>query len=366
MNNTYIDCLYVYALADTISYGIEKIIVNESKNKILDLSTVSECVNNFIHLGGVNSISLNEWVVSATTLYAQSIGIGMLSYKKKVDEKFILCIKNNLASTHNRIVKDEKNNIWRRVKSNTESYIEKFTDKSDARILPYDTKSNNNSCVARNICIGMALYQIEDLDNLIECAIQTSRLTNNSVIGYLAGFSVAFFVSLAIRKVGINEWIKLLIDILESEKIKKYINFKSNQQIGDYLKYIKYWNKYLTTRFVDGKRAESRATRHPLIRFKYYYDMFVADDSDNNIVGVGGFCALIMAYDCLLYSDGVWEKLIFYAMLHPGDSVVGGICGGLYGLVYGRGDVPNYMFEHIEEKKSLKDLGQKLYDKFHK
>jgi hypothetical protein len=68
--------------------------------------------------------------------------------------------------------------------------------------------------------------------------------------------------------------------------------------------------------------VESRATRHPLIRFKYYYDMLVADDSDNNIVGVGGFCALIMAYDCLLYSDGVWEKLIFYAMLHPGDSVV--------------------------------------------
>jgi ADP-ribosyl-[dinitrogen reductase] hydrolase len=75
---------------------------------------------------------------------------------------------------------------------------------------------------------------------------------------------------------------------------------------------------------------------------------------------------MIMAYDALIDCDGLWEKLIFYAMLHPGDSdTVGAIAGGLYGILYGYGDVPEKMLCCIEEKDRLIKLGKKFYKKFY-
>jgi ADP-ribosylglycohydrolase len=54
-------------------------------------------------------------------------------------------------------------------------------------------------------------------------------------------------------------------------------------------------------------------------------------------------------------------------MLHPGDSdTVGAIAGGLYGAVYGYGDVPPNMLEYLEEKKVLKKLGNTMYDQYYK
>ena len=53
---------------------------------------------------------------------------------------------------------------------------------------------------------------------------------------------------------------------------------------------------------------------------------------------------MIMAYDALLDCNGNWEKLIVYAILHIGDSdTIGAVAGGLYGAVYGFGDVPENM-----------------------
>ena len=74
---------------------------------------------------------------------------------------------------------------------------------------------------------------------------------------------------------------------------------------------------------------------------------------------------MIMAYDALIDCDGLWEKLVFYSMLHPGDSdTVGAIAGGLYGIVYGFGDVPEKMMCCVEKKSLLIELGKSFYNMF--
>ena len=49
-------------------------------------------------------------------------------------------------------------------------------------------------------------------------------------------------------------------------------------------------------------------------------------------------------------------------MLHVGDSdTVGAIAGGLYGAMYGLKGIPDNLLEHIEKKKEIIDMGEKIF-----
>lgn len=57
--------------------------------------------------------------------------------------------------------------------------------------------------------------------------------------------------------------------------------------------------------------------------------------------------------------------LVFYAMLHGGDTdTTGCIAGSWYGAMYGFSDVPKSRIENIENKEELYNLGKKLYKKY--
>lgn len=104
-----------------------------------------------------------------------------------------------------------------------------------------------------------------------------------------------------------------------------------------------------------------------LFRARYYYENFTKEDRGINQIGASGLSVMIMAYDSLLDCDGKWEKLVFYAILNPGDSdTVGAIAGGLYGAVYGFGDVPENMLKYLEDKDTLIKLGKELHVRFNK
>jgi ADP-ribosylglycohydrolase len=80
------------------------------------------------------------------------------------------------------------------------------------------------------------------------------------------------------------------------------------------------------------------------------------------MAGGNGPTSVIMAYDGLADCDGNWEKLMYYTMLHGGDSdTVGAIAGGFYGILYGYGNVPMRLLENIEMKDKLIDIAKKLY-----
>ena len=74
-----------------------------------------------------------------------------------------------------------------------------------------------------------------------------------------------------------------------------------------------------------------------------------------------------MSYDALLDARDNWEKLIYYSMLHVGDSdTVGAIAGGLYGALYGFKNVPDNLLAHIEQKNILYEISEKIFNKFNK
>ena len=63
-------------------------------------------------------------------------------------------------------------------------------------------------------------------------------------------------------------------------------------------------------------------------------------------------------------SDGSWDKIVFYSMLHVGDSdTTGTICGFLYGLYYGLDAVYNTMLINmIDHKEEAYNLSKKIKD----
>ena len=84
----------------------------------------------------------------------------------------------------------------------------------------------------------------------------------------------------------------------------------------------------------------------------------------SNTIGGSGVTCMIMVYDSLLDAQGSFEKLIYYAILHAGDSdTVGAIAAGIFGAIYGNIDmVPAFMLEHIEFKEEILELSEKLYN----
>lgn len=364
VKNKYISAFLLHALGDTIGFknGDWEFNYNEEPT----LNTINEFIFEFIDLGGINGIDLRDWRISDDTLYHIAVAKTILKYEKKMDNEFFIMAKNNLVKMHNRMIDEEKTGIFRYPGKTTNEYIEKFTDDDDGRTLPYDKTTGGNGAAMRNICIGMAFHKETELEEMTKLSIELSKLTHNSPIGFLAGFTSAYFASLAIQGINLHKWPFKLINVLESKIIKQYIDFDNPDINMDYLTYVRYWKKYLDTRFNEDKPIKTRSTSNMMFRIKYYYDNFVKN-SDASYIGGSGFCALIMAYDALLDCDGLWEKLVFYAMLHPGDSdTIGAIAGGLYALIYGFGDVPKKLLCCIEEKEILLELGEIFFKKYHK
>ena len=332
------------------------------KNNLLDLRIVLELIFEFIDLGGVNGINLSGWTISDDTLFHMAIAKSLLKFSGILDKSESIKIKDNMIDIYNKIIDDEKNNIPRLMGDTTEHSISKWNDDSDERFLPYDKTSGGNGCAMRNLCIGLAFYGEHNRLKLIDFAITTSMFTHNHPFGFLGGLTSALFTAFAIENIPIQNWVFKLIDILHSDNVLKFINTQNDDIYFNYRSFIKYWNTYIDTRFNNGVPLKTHAHTNILFRTKYYYDNF----SDNSFLGGSGISAMIMAYDSLLDCDGKWEKLIFYAILNPGDSdTVGAIAGGLYGAIYGFGDVPKHMFTHLEEHNNLHKLGKQLYDMYY-
>lgn len=365
MEDKYVAMFILHCLGDTLGFknGDWEFNgrINTSEDKYVPLG-IMEFVNEFIDLGGVNGISLENWNASDDTIYNLKIAQALLEYNGNIDDNIILQ-KRALVLGNNQIKTDNiKRGINRFPGISMEKYIGLFTETKDARVFDFDLTSGGNGSAMRSLSIGLAFHKKEDIDKLINMAINSSKLTHNCPIGYLAGLTSAYFVHLAINNIDINSWVFRLLDILESDDVKKYVNFKNTDEALDYLNYIHLWKKYIELRFGNTEKPlKSRLQKNLNYRAKFYYENF----SDGNMIGGSGLSAMIMCYDVLVDCDGLWEKVIFYGILHPGDSdTVGAIVGGLYGVLYGFGDVPESMLKYLEFKDELHDMGEKFYSKF--
>lgn len=361
----WIAAFVLHALGDTIGFRNGDWEFNYFEES-LDLNMTSVILYDFIYLGGINGIDLKGWYVSDDTIINLAVAKGILQNKDsnyEFNENMVHDIEQELIIAFNNMGDDDNNNKSRYYGVTTLKYIKLLSDTGkDGRTEPYDNKSGGNGAAMRAGPIGMAFYKNPKI--LIDAAINLSRITHNSVYGYLAGLVMALFVSYAIADIPIEKWIFLMLDTIESKKVKKYIR-KNVDEEDDYERFIGFWQKYIDTRFdKHNKPIVLRSMKNIVYRTRYYHENFVVGTAAT-LIGESGFCAMIMAYDALLDCDGKWEKLIIYACLHVGDSdTVGSIAGFLYGLVYGWGDVPESNLKYLEFKDELEKIGTEFYDQF--
>ena len=89
------------------------------------------------------------------------------------------------------------------------------------------------------------------------------------------GINKSHFIGAAygMENVPIKKWPYKLINILESDKVKKYRG-KTQEEIDDYDTFINYWKKYIETRFENGKIIKAKSFSNLILRNRYFYKNF--------------------------------------------------------------------------------------------
>ena len=254
----YSACVILHAVGDTIGFKNGDWEFNYGFNVDSDFS--NDLLYEFINLGGINDIDLEGWIVSDDTIMHMETCKGLLEEKGDsikfatiLTKKYIKCM----------------NNMARRLPGiKTTENLALINKGFDWFKLPYDYMAGGSGASMRTSCIGLSFYRENDLDKLISFSIEAGRITHNSVIGYMGGFISALFTSYAIRNVKVEEWIFMLIDLLESDKIDKYI--KRTRGFDDYMKdrieFIGFFKKYISLRFKGKFINNDMSMRIPKIR----------------------------------------------------------------------------------------------------
>lgn len=353
ISDRYIATIILYSLGDTIGFN-NGIWANRYNKKIITLEVIHEILYEFIDLGGINGINLNGWSISVNTLMHIATAYSIIDGSDDIIPKTIKLYKKVIHTVYH----DQIANIPRGLK---EKLKKKLIDINQNKISSqYDPDSSDNACSTRMLCVG--LYYREDQDKLIQVSMENSLLTNTSPIGYLGGITSALFTSYAINDIDITRWPTLLMEVLESDIIKKkYV--KTKEEEDDYDVFVMNWRKYMELKFNGDVPLKIKSNVNILYRSKFYYDNFTSDRT-SPMIGYSGYSSVIMAYDCLLDSRMNWEKLIIYAALNFGDTYsVSSIACGWYGAMYGFGDVPSKNLENLEYKDELYKVGKMLYKK---
>ncbi len=119
----------------------------------------------------------------------------MITIKNKLSENFVKIAKQNLIDTHNRICDEhDKLGFHRFAGLSTINALNIMSETHDMRNEKYNPSSGGNRVAMRSLCIGLAFHKKQDLNKLIEISITLGKLTHTSPTGFLAGFTVAFFL----------------------------------------------------------------------------------------------------------------------------------------------------------------------------
>ncbi|AYV77154.1 MAG: ADP-ribosylglycohydrolase [Barrevirus sp.] len=372
IEDRYIATMVLHAVGDTVGY----------KNAEWEFKGGSyeslEKLYEFIDLGGVNNISLKGWLVSDDTIMHMKTAQAILKDFTSMNT-FGNNLKEEFLEAYDQFLKEGLTVRYPGI--STLSSLKLLKEGSSWSEIPYNIDSGGSGASMRSLCFGLAFPGLENRDKLIQFAIESGRMTNNSAVGYLGAVASALFVALAIEGIKINEWPFTLMDLFKSGRITKYMR-TAGRDFSDYERdhhvFVSKWHRYIDDKFDDNHNPIiKKSSRHLISRNKYYMDTFgqkrtytnqqYSEELGHGNIGSGGDDSVIIAYDCLLDSGNVWEKLVVYSMLHNGDTdTTGSIAAGLYGVLYGFSDIPVNFLENLEYKDELISLGKRLFSKFYK
>lgn len=339
---------------------------------------ILEKMYEFIDLGGVNGISLKDWIISDDTLMHIKTAEALLENYNSMNTlgQFF---KDKFIEAFNQFIDEgiEKRYPGR----STMESIKKMKEGNDWNSTSYNFMSGGSGASMRTLCIGLAFSGEENRDKLIQMSIESGRMTNNSVVGFLGAFASALFTALAIEQKPIGEWPYILVDLIAT-KVMKYIKSVGRDVEHfekDYHVFMNKWHRYIDDKFDENKKPRvRRSDKNLILRSNYYLEAFslfsqasphrqgnVSNSKNYGFIGSGGDDSVIIAYDCLFDAKDNWEKLIVYSMLHMGDTdTTGSIAAGLFGAMYGMDNIPKNFTDNLEYKDELINIGKNLYKKY--
>ena len=333
----------------------------------------NELVFNFIYEGGFKTHPKPSYTVSDDSIMLEANAKALIEWgrvSKDTQKSDIDLLINIIKKEYIELIKDrlELEKFERVYKGGltTINYLKKLKIGNDYKDFAYDDKAGGSGGSMRSAIIGVVFNKKSNLLKLIEVAIESTCLTHPNAIAFLGSIMVALFASYAVAGIEPVRWCVDAMEVLESDIIDNYIKTKKDTYETFYMRdkkiFINKWKDYIEDRFdeYDFTYKKSMVMKYPSQR-TLFYNKFSARKKDI-YPGAGGDDSVIIGYDCLVDSEGSWDKVVYYSMLHVGDSdTTGTICGFLYGLYYGLDTVYNSMITNmIDHKEESYDLSKKL------
>lgn len=364
MEDIYIACLVLHAAGDTI--GFKNGEWEFKKGHITD--RIFEKIYEFVDYGGINFIPKKDWRVSDDTILHMKNAYALLEDFETVNS-FGKILTKKYIEAYDQFLKEGLE--YRYPGITTMENFKKLKEGTKWDEMHYYLEAGGSGASMRSLCIGLAFYGEENRQKLIQMAIESSRMTHNSTVGYLGGMTSALFTAYAIEGIDIKKWPLMLMDLFTDDVIKNYIR-KAKRGYQEFMRdqdiFIDKWKRYMEDKFDEkGNPIKRRSTKNLIFRSKYYWDNFGYKKKAHFFPGSGGDDSVIIAYDSLLDAEDSWEKLVFYSMLHAGDTdTTGCIAAGWRGAIMGFADIPEIIFKNLEYKDELKKIGQDLYKKYYR
>ena len=343
---------FYQSLGDTIGYYNGKWEFNDG-NIRAGPDHINVMISEFIALGGINDLSITNWKASDDTiLYLATIEVlsdgftDITDFGKKIRLAYLrvlpLILNRHPGESTVNALEIQENIEW---------------DK-----MPYNVRTIGNGSAMRSGCIGIFYPGNHNRKLLISLAVESSRITHNSATAILGSVTAALFTAYALEKIPINLWPHKLLKLLKSGIIDQYMQTSRPTEYPLFKRhkifFIGQWENYVSLLFSGINPKKDLPLMDNLVqRYKYLTDNF------SKGCDIPGGCAddvLIMAYHSLLQSEGSFEKIIVYSILHPGDSdTVGSIALSWFGAVYNSSKMSlliGHRFEELEFYDQLYNL----------
>ena len=348
LNEKIYNCILCAVIGDIIGFGNGEIEFNNNIDLSIkgdkDLERLSGIspyhVSNFISNGGMTNYDMKNKNASDDTILLLATFDAMISTFNLDDDKILNKVEELLLKYYNNDKKKEKRGYGNR----TIMSLKRLNDGKDWRKWGFAEKAGGSGASMRSMGIGLIYNGKKNRNKLIKLSILSSVITHNNPLGYLGGLASALFTAYAFEGVSPDLWPFELLKILKSKEldvviddiVKHYPETKNKHLEYIKQKFQRRWENYIEFRFNDGKFIELEYLPDWKIfdlRSIQYYKYFGSDGYFNP--GSNGCDSVIIAYDCFRDSK-TFESLIYYAMLHVGDSdTTGCIAGAFHGAYYG-------------------------------